>query len=593
MTSDPEAAEAAAMIDPRRGGAFLFASVPATEVTTPEDLNEDARAVAMAAETFVEREVRPSLAALEGHDIETLRSLLTRMGALDLLAAEVPAEYGGLGLSRTAVSLTTEHMAPAGGFSIAWGAHASLAMLPLSLFGTDDQKARYLPRLARGEWIGAYALTEPGFGSDALNARTTARPTPDGSGYVLSGEKQWITNGGIADLFTVFAQLEGAGFTAFLVERSWPGVATGTEYEKMGLWSSSTRPLVLEDVCVPRENLLGEAGRGHVVALGVLDLNRLHLAAGCLGSSKRLIEIAARYALGRIQFGQPIARYGLIQEKLAEMQVRTFTLDAAVYRTAGALERAAEAIGIADEAKAAAEYAVECAILKVLGSETLGYIVDEAVQIHGGNGYMRQYEVERAYRDARIQRIFEGTNEINRLTVPETLARRAARGQIPVAALAQAGRRDIAQLRRPSFFDRPLEAERWRVEALRKAAAMILGLAFERLGPALADEEEVLGAAADIAIALYAGESALIRAERRRGAGAGDADAYADLAALSVGTAVDTARAAATRILCRVEGGDGRALALATLDRLTRFPPEDTIGLRRRVAARVLAGAEA
>lgn len=576
----------ATVIDPRRGSAFLFASVAPADVLTPEDLNSDAEDVAAAAAAFVEREVRPAMPALEAHDHTLLRTLIARMGALDLLAGEVAPAYGGLGLHRTAIVRMTERMAPAGGFSIAWGAHTSLATLPLVLFGSDEQKARYLPRLARGEWIGAYALTEPGFGSDALHARTTARPVPDGGGYVLRGEKQWITNGGIADLFTVFAQLEGVGFSAFLVERAWAGVSTGGEYEKMGLNASSTRPLILEDVHVPEENLLGVPGRGHAVALGVLDLNRLNLAAGCLGSSKRLIDLARTYAQGRVQFGRPIARFGLIQEKLAEMQVRTFALDAAVYRTAGALERAAETIGIADEAQAAAEYAVECAILKVLGSETLAYVVDEAVQIHGGNGYMRDYEVERAYRDARIQRIFEGTNEINRLTVPDTLARRAARGQIPVAALAAALSREIAALRRPLFFDEPLAAARWRIEALRKAAGMTFGLAFERLDPGLAEEEEVLGAAADIAIALYAGESALIRAERQRlGPGA---QSFADLAGLQVDESVQAARAAATRILCRVERGDGRALALATLERLTAFAPEDAIEVRRRVAARLL-----
>ncbi len=573
-------------IDPRRGGAFLFASVPNADVVTPEDLDAETEAVAAAAAEFAEREVRPALPRLESGDTATLRDLLARMGALDLLAGEVPVEHGGLALRRTAVARMTERMAPAGGFSIAWGGHSGLATLPIALFGTDDQKARYLPRLARGEWIGAYALTEPGFGSDALHARTTARPTEDGKGYRLSGEKQWITNAGVADLFTVFAQLEGSGFSAFLVERAFPGVSTGGEYEKMGLHASSTRPLLLEDVFVPRENLLGEPGRGHVVALGVLDLNRLHLAAGCLGSCKRLTELSARYALGRVQFGRPIAQFGLIQEKLAQMQVRTFALDAAVYRTAGALEQAGTALGIADEAKAAAEYAVECAILKVMGSEALGYVVDEAVQIHGGYGYMREYEVERAYRDARVQRIFEGTNEINRLTVPDTLARRASRGQVPVAALADTLTREIAAVRRPLFFDHPLEAARWRVEALRKAAAMTLGLAFERLGTALAQEEEVLGSAADMAIGLFAAESALTRGERQTSTPLGES--FADLAALAVDDGVQGARAAASRILCHVERGDGRALALATLDRLTAFPPDDQIEVRRRVAARLL-----
>jgi hypothetical protein len=355
----------------------------------------------------------------------------------------------------------------------------------------------------------------------------------------------------------------------------------------MGLWSSSTRPLVLEEARVPAENLLGQPGRGHVVALGILDISRLNLGAGAVGSCRRLIELSARYALGRVQFGQPIANFGLVREKLAEMQVRTFALEAAVYRTAGLIEGARGRALADDDAHAAAEYAVECAICKVLGSEVLGYVADEAVQIHGGNGYMREYEVERAYRDARIQRIFEGTNEINRLTIPEVVARRATRGQLPLAALRARLADAIARTRRPAFFDAPLAAERWRVEGARLATAMASGLALERLGPALGEEEEVLGAAADMAIELYAAESALLRAEK---AGVGSlAEAYADLAALAVDGAVARLRASAVRILCRIESGDARALALSTLDRLTAFPPMDAIAVRRRVAERLLA----
>ncbi|MCL6595112.1 MAG: acyl-CoA dehydrogenase family protein [Firmicutes bacterium] len=574
-------------LDPHGGGAFLFVPVPAAEVATPEDLSEEALAVGEVPQAFLEREVRPALPALEGHDLGELRRLMARMGELGLLGVEVPRAYGGLELGRTVATLVTERLAPAGGLAVAQGAHAGLATLPLVYFGTEDQKRRYLPRLVTGEWVGAYALTEPGFGSDALHARTRAALRPDGEGYVLTGEKQWITNAGIADLFVVFAQLEGEGFTAFLVERAFPGVDTGGEYEKMGLWSSSTRPLVLNGAVVPTANLLGRPGRGHEVALGILDVSRLNLGAGAVGSAKRLLEVAARYALGRIQFGRPIARFGLVQEKLAEMQVRTWALEAAVYRTAGLIERAGERGIAADEASAAAEYAVECAIAKVLGSEVLGFVADEALQIHGGYGYMREYEVERAYRDARIQRIFEGTNEINRLTIPDTLMRRIRRGRIPFADLARALEGEIAALRRPAFFDAPLAAERWRVDGARRAAAAAAALALERFGADLAEEEEVLGAVADMAIELFAAESALVRAERARGTAR--EEEYADLAALAVDGAVSRLRAAAVRVLAHSAEGDRRALALATLERLTAFPPLDAISLRRRVASRVLA----
>ena len=571
-----------AILDPRRGGAFLFVPAAAEDTLTPERFTDEQRAVAEVPEAFVEREVRAAPPPETAHDTAALAAIVKRMGAFDLLGVEVPAEYGGLGLGRVTATIVTERLGPAGGVAVAQGAHAGLATLPIVFFGTEAQKRRYLPRLVTGELLGAYALTEPGYGSDALNARTTARPTPDGSGFVLNGEKQWISNAGIADLFVVFAQLEGKGFTAFLVEKDAPGASTGREYDKMGLATSSTRPLILQDAFVPADAVLGEPGRGHVVALGILDISRLNLGAGCVGSCKRLIDLSAGYAQGRVQFGQPIARFGLVREKLARMQARTWALEAAVYRTAGLIE-GARSLGFAtDDAHAAAEYAAECAIVKVLGSEVLGYVADEAVQIHGGNGYMREYEVEGAYRDARIFRIFEGTNEINRLTIPEVVARRAMRGQFPVAALSARLRGEIAAFRRPAFFEAPLDAEGWRVEGARKAVAMVSAQALERLGPDLAADEEALGALADMAIHLYAAESALLRARQ------GATEGMADLAALSVDEGVAAVRTAAARVIAHVEQGDGRAIALATLDRLTQFPPLDTIELGRRIAARVL-----
>ncbi|MCL6522003.1 MAG: acyl-CoA dehydrogenase family protein, partial [Firmicutes bacterium] len=529
----------------RSGGGWLLGPVEPDAVQVPEELRPEQKALAEAAAEFVEREVLPHMEELEAHDQQLLVELMHRAGELGLLGLEIPEAYGGLGLDRSSATLVSEAVAPSGGFAVTHGGHVGIGSLPLVFFGNEEQKRRYLPRLATGEWIAAYALTEPGYGSDALHARTTARLSDDGKSYILDGEKQWITNAGIADLFTVFAQLEGAGFTAFLVERSFPGVSTGPEYDKMGLRSSSTRPLILQGAHVPVENLLGEPGKGHRVALGVLDIGRLTLAAGALGSSKRLLDIAARYALEREQFGRPIARFGLIREKLAEMEARTWALEAMVYRTSGLIDAELARSRAADPARATAEYALECAAVKVFGSEVLDYVVDEAVQIHGGYGYMREYEVERAYRDARINRIFEGTNEINRLTIPDTLLRRAMQGRLPLLQAVQGLQKELPGLRRPAFFDRPLEEEAWRVEALKKAALMAAGLAVERYGQALEEEQELLGAFADMVIETYAAESALIRA-RKRTASASDPLAEA-VARLTVDRAARCVRRLAGR----------------------------------------------
>ncbi|MDI3297998.1 MAG: acyl-CoA dehydrogenase family protein [Bacillota bacterium] len=571
----------------RSGGGWLLGPVEPAETLAPEELRPEQRALAEAAAEFVEREVLPRMEALEAHDRALLVELMRRAGEQGLLGLEIPEAYGGLGLDRTSATLVGEALAPSGGFAVTHGAHVGIGSLPLVFFGNEEQKRRYLPRLATGEWIAAYALTEPGHGSDALHARTTARLSGDGRSYVLDGEKQWITNAGIADLFTVFAQLEGAGFTAFLVERGFPGVSTGPEYEKMGLRGSSTRPLILQGARVPAENLLGEPGKGHRVALGVLDIGRLNLGAGALGSSKRLVQIAARYALEREQFGRPIARFGLVREKLAEMEARTWALEAMVYRTSGLIDAQLRRDEATDPARATAEYALECAAVKVYGSEVLDYVVDEAVQIHGGYGYMREYEVERAYRDARINRIFEGTNEINRLTIPDTLLRRALQGRLPLLQVLQGLQKELASLRRPAFFDRPLEEEAWRVEALKKVALMVAGLGVERFGQALEEEQELLGAFADMVIETYAAESALLRARKRLAAAGSDPLAEA-VARLTVDRAVRRVRELAGRSLAALYRGDELRLRLAVVDRLTGREPVDEIGLRRRIAERVL-----
>lgn len=575
------------------GGDFLWVDRSAEEIFLPEDLSEETRAIADLTHTFAQGRILPRMAELEHHDLALLKTLVGQAGELGILSVEIPAAYGGSGLGRVAATAVVEALAPTGGFAVTQAAHSGLAMLPIALFGTPTQRERYLPDLARGSKVAGYALTEPGYGSDALKGRTAAQETPDG-GYRLTGQKQWITNSGIADLWVVFAQLADQGFTAFLVERDTEGLSTGPEYEKLGIRSSSTRPLILEDVKIPRDHLLGRPGRGHEIALSVLDVSRLNLGAGAVGSSKWLLQTAVNYAKGRMQFGRPIAQFGLIREKLARIEVRLWALEAAVYRTAGLIEGTVQENPDAGEAAAASEFALECAIVKVLGSEVLDFVADEALQIHGGYGYMVEYPVERAYRDARINRIFEGTNEINRLTIPETLLRRAARGRVPLTRLRAELPREIADLRRPTFFDAPLGAERFAVSCAKKAFWLAAGLALDRIGgtpEALAEEEETLGALADVSIAIFMAESALARAERscRKPSGHADQGPMARrLAALAIDEAVGTVAQAAERVISHTTTGDARLESLSLLRRLTRRDPTDGIDALRTVADLVL-----
>lgn len=584
---------------PSGGGAFLWEDLPSADVFLPDDLTAEDRAIGETTRTFIETRVLANMSVLEAHDLPLLGQLVKEAGDLGLLAVEVPTEYGGGGLGRVSATHVVEGMGPSGGFAVTQAAHSGLAMLPIALFGTPAQKARYLPLLASGTWVAGYALTEPGFGSDALRGRTAARPAPDG-GYLLTGEKQWITNSGIASLWVVFAQLEGQGFSAFLVERDTPGVKTGGEYGKLGIRSSSTRPLILEDVHVPAANLLGTPGRGAEIALSILDISRLNLGAGAVGSGKSLLRMATRFAQERSQFGRPIADFGMIREKLARMQVRLWALETAVYRTAGLVDRAVDEGRVAGEAQAAAEYALECAIVKVLGSEVLDFVVDEALQIHGGYGYMTEYPVERAYRDARINRIFEGTNEINRLTIPETLLRRAARGRIPWQEIRRRVGEEIAAFHRPPFFDIPLARDRFAVHAAKLAFWQAAAAALERTGwspDALAGEEEMMASLADMAIAVYSAEGALLRAERRlhpEGPEVSDTGEPSDrlpevMARLTVIEALAQIRCAGERVLTHAVDGDAGLIQLSLLRRLTARDPFDEISDLRTVAAAVLA----
>jgi len=486
----------------RKGGSWILEDAEPGSIFTPEKLSEEHRLMAQTVEEFVDTEVMPNLDQLERKDWTLARELLRKAGELGLLGISVPEQYGGLDLDKVSALVVSERVARSASMGAAYGAQANLTIVPIVLFGTDAQKAKYLPGLVSGETIGAYALSESGSGSDALAARTRASRQADGS-WVLNGEKMWITNGGFADVFIVFAQADGDQFTAFIVERAF-GVKSGNEEHKMGLHGSSTTPILLQDVRVPAENLLGEVGKGHKVALNTLNFGRFKLGAMCSGGCRAAIGEAAKYAKDRRQFGHPIADFGAIKHKLGEMTARTYALESLMYRTAGLIDATvAEAGGHggADVAAALEELAVEASIAKVMGSETLDYVLDENVQIHGGNGFVKDYSAERYYRDARVNRIFEGTNEINRMLIPGMLIRRALKGEI---GIIPAAKRLQDELLSPTGASLPMEegldADLRTVGAFKKVVLMVLGTAMQTYGQKLTDEQEVLCAAADMLI---------------------------------------------------------------------------------------------
>ncbi len=562
-----------------KGGGWLLERPES--VYTPEDFDETTRMIQETVRQFVEKEYRPVAEAMEHGALEHNIPLLRKCGELGLLGVEVSEEYGGLDLPKTVSTVIAEALAGTGGFSVTYGVQTSIGLLPLVYWGTKEQKDKYLAKLVSGELIAAYCLTEPQSGSDAMGAKTRAELSPDGTHYVLNGTKMWISNAGFAHLFTVFAKTP-EGLTAFLVERDTPGLRFGGEEKKMGIKASSTRQVFLEDVKVPKENVLGELGKGHKIAFNVLNVGRYKLGAGAIGGAKGALALSAKYAKERVAFGQPIANFGLIQQKLAEMASRIFAGESAVYRTMGLIDQALAHLDKANAAEAVLagieEYAVEASIIKVLGSEILDYVVDEGVQIHGGYGYSAEYEIERAYRDSRINRIFEGTNEINRLLIPGMLLRRASKGELPLFDAAMKLQKELLE---PSF-EEPEDKELAQLEGLKKLALAVMGLAALKYGKKVEEEQEVLAVAADILIDVYAAESALLRARRLSG------QVYAEMAQLYLYQALDRAQSAALSILPRlVEGDDMRVLASAAR-RLTKHDPLDLVALRRRIAQVVL-----
>ena len=571
----------------QRGGEWTLSSPAASELFTPEDLNDGQRQIGQAVGEFVRGAVWPALPAMEGHDFDQAVRLMRQAGELGMLGIEVPEQFGGLGLDGVTSAVATEAMGAGGSFSVTWAAHVGIGTLPIVYFGDRVQKQKYLADLASGRKIAAYALTEPGSGSDALAARTTARL--EGERWILNGTKQWITNSGFADLFVVYAQVEGqesAGgraLSAFLVDRDSPGLSVGKEEHKMGIRGSSTRALLLENCAVPRQNLLHELGKGHQIAFNILNVGRFKLGAATLGGSKHLIGVATGYALQRRQFGKALAEFRRIQQKLADMAVRTYAVESAAYRAAALLSESVAGIDHAAERSgeqsvaALQEYAVECSILKVLGSELLDFVVDESVQIHGGYGFMEEFEVCRAYRDSRINRIFEGTNEINRLLITGDLFRRALRGQLRLMPALQALQAELLTLTPPPAAD-----ERWLVEATRKIALMVAGLAAQKHGTALESEQELLAGVADMLMELYAMESALLRSEKH------PSEARRDLATAFVHEAFDRVEGTARRLLAALDEGDALRTQLAVLRKLTRREPINLVALKRRIAGRVI-----
>jgi alkylation response protein AidB-like acyl-CoA dehydrogenase len=577
-----------------KGGEWLIKDTDPDAVFTPEHLTTEHRLIAQTTEAFVDEQVLPHLDRLEQKEWTLSRELLKRCGELGLLGADVAEAYGGLGLDKVASMVVSEKMARSASFGSTFGAQANLCALPLMLFGTEQQKQKYLPKLTTGEVVGAYCLSEPGSGSDALGAKTRAMKQADGS-FVLNGEKMWITNGGFADVFIVFAKADGEQFTAFIVERAFKGVSSGKEEHKMGLHGSSTTPVILQDVRVPPENLLGEVGKGHKVAFNVLNFGRFKLGAMCSGGAQGAIGEAARYAAQRKQFGQPIASFGAIKHKLGEMAVRVYALEALLYRTAGMIDARVDATphDVNDGSAALAafeEFAIEASIAKVVGSEVLEFVLDENVQIHGGNGFVHDYPAERHYRDARVNRIFEGTNEINRLLIPGMLARRAVKGDVGVIAAAKALQDELMGPSSMPIADGALLAEEARaVQSYKKAALMVFGTALQTYGQKLADQQEVLMHLADMLMDIFAAESAVLRATAASAQQVPRASLHVDAARVFVNDTALHIEASARQALGAMVEGDTLRTLLAALRRMIKVTPINTAALRRRLADETVA----
>ena len=578
------------------GGSFLLEERCPEEIFTPEDFSEQHQLIGQTAEEFAVNEIVPNIEKIEHKDFSVTRELLKKAGELGLSSVEIPEAYGGLEMDKVTAAIIADHIAKYAGFATTWGGHTGIGTLPIVYFGTEEQKKKYLPRLASGEIVGAYALSEASSGSDALNCRARAQLSPDGKHYILNGEKMWITNAGFADLFTVFAKVDGEKFTAFLVEKTFPGFSIGTEEHKMGIRGSSTCPIILNDCNVPAENVLGDIGKGHVIAFNILNIGRFKLGAMCVGGARVALENSIAYAKQRKAFNKVIADFGLVREKLANMATLIYVGESLVYRTVGMMDAAlGEVEKSSSEAaqetrKAIEEYAVECSIIKVWGSEMIDYVVDETVQIYGGYGFVEEYPAERAYRDARINRIFEGTNEINRLIITGFLLKRAMSGQLPLMPAIKTLMDQV--LSGPSIgeeMEGPLAEEHKLVAQAKKLGLFAAGAATQKYMQTIQDQQEIMGAIADVVIEIYAMESAVLRAQKIiRNNGDSPAALPVAMTRVYLAQAMEKIESAVRKIISAVAEGDMLRTQLAILRRLAKYEPFNSIDLCQQIAQRMI-----
>jgi alkylation response protein AidB-like acyl-CoA dehydrogenase len=563
-----------------KGGGFLIEPTLPEQLFSPEDFTDEHRAIARTTEEFWVKEIAPNVDAIQHQEPGVAVAVLRKAGELGLTSVHLPEKYGGMEMDLTSAMLVAEGIAKDGSYAAWHGGQSGIGALPLLFFGTEEQKQRYLPKVANAEMVAAYALSEPQAGSDALAARTRADLSPDGKHYILNGQKMWITNGGAADLYTIFAKVDGEKFTAFLVERKFPGLASGAEEKKMGIKGSSTTPIFLDNVAVPVENVLGEIGRGHIIAFNILNIGRLKLGAFACGGAKEVLRVSLNYAKERKAFGKSIAEFGMIQHKLAEMAIRIFATESATYRVVGLIEGE---LANQTELKAIEEFAAECSYIKIYASEMLDYVTDEAVQIHGGYGYHQDYIVERAYRDSRINRIFEGTNEINRLLATGMLLKRAMRGQLPLVEAVMKLQAEI--MAGPTLGSGGSEDARL-VENAKKTALLTLGVAYQKFGAALEEQQEVLASITDIAMNAFVMESVYLRAQKLAKLGKGEI--AADVSSVFLREAMEIVESAGRNALAASSEGDNLRTNMAVLKRFTKFEPVNTIAARRRIAQRLL-----
>ena len=576
-----------------KGGEFLITDAEPEEIFTPEDFSKDHQLIRQSADEFHQKELMPNKDDIETYNPELIKKLLFKLGELGFLGADIPEEYGGTGLDKISSTLISEHISSGvPGFSTSYAVQTGIGSLPIVLFGSVEQKKKYLPKLASGEMIGAYALTEPAHGSDALTAESTAVLSDDGKYYILNGQKQFISNAGFADVFLTYAQVNNTNFTSFIIERDWPGVSLDEEEKKMGMHGSSTRAVIFQDVKVPVANLLGEVGRGHVVALNTLNIGRYKLGAITVGGAKILLSEAIKYSKNRVQFGRPICEFGLIKHKLAEMIIRIYVNESMIYRTAGLLDLALRDIDLTHEdsgrktGEVIRKYALECSINKVYGSEVLDFVADECVQVMGGYGYIKDYPAEGAYRDSRINRIWEGTNEINRLLILDMLMKAAMKGELPLLDAIKSVADEILTFRPDTGEGDGLMGKEIRMVSMSKKTGLLLaGAAAKKFMDKLAGEQEIVATISDIIIEIFAMESALLRTLKIiRKDGEGQAEIPIAATRVYINDAFSRIDLMAKRIFAAISEGEELRTQLMALKRFMKFTPVNTIGLRRNIA---------